>query len=61
MGSKRKNNQKEQARVSVKSGIMQLLIWFGLVLLIMFYPEFIAILIMIVAMYPWILKILFGK
>lgn len=59
--AKEKNNQKEQAGVSVKSGIMQLLIWFGLVLLIMFYPEFIVIPIMIVAMYPWILKILFGK
>ena len=61
MGRKRKKSQEKQEGVSIKGGIIQLVIWLGVELLIMVYPEFIVIPIMIVAMCPWILKILFGK
>lgn len=38
-----------------------LLIWFAVEILIMFYPEIIVLPIMLVAMCPWILSVLFGK
>lgn len=61
MRKNRKNNQTKRTGGNGMNSLLILTFWIGVELLIMFYPEYILIPILIIAMCPWFWQILMGK